>query len=135
MVERTLVFIKPDGVKRQLVGEVLSRFERKGLLIKALECIQISSELSDKHYQEHVDKPFYPGLKEFITSGPVVVFVLEGESAVSVVRLMVGATDSAQALPGTIRGDLSLYKGENIIHASDSTESAKREIANFFPNL
>lgn len=132
MSEQTFVMIKPDGVRRGLVGEVLKRFETKGFKIKELKQVTITPELSKKHYEEHVDKPFYPGLEEFITSGPVVAMVLEGKRAVEVVRKMVGVTDSADAEPGTIRGDFSLEKGENIIHASDSPESAAREIANFF---
>ena len=132
MLEQTFVMIKPDGVRRGLVGEVLGRFEAKGFTIKELKLLTISPELSKKHYEEHVDKPFYPGLEEFVTSGPVVAMILEGKRAIEVVRKMVGVTDSAEAEPGTIRGDLSLDKGENIIHASDSPESAVREIANFF---
>ena len=135
MLQKTLVFIKPDGVKRKLVSEVLSRFEKRGFCFLGLKQLTIESQLADQHYQEHVDKAFYPNLKTFISSGPVVAFVLEGEEAVSVVREMVGATDSTQAKPGTIRGDLSLSKGENIVHASDSPESAAREIALFFPDL
>ena len=133
--ERSLVFIKPDGVRRQLVGQVIQRFEAKGLNLLALEMLNMSNELSDKHYAEHVERDFYPRLREFITSGPIVVMVIEGDRAISVIRKMVGATDSAEAEPGTIRGDYSLDKGENIIHASDSAESASREIANFFPAL
>ncbi len=135
MVEKSLVFIKPDGVQRKLVGKVIARFEEKGLVLKALSHLTMSSALSDKHYEEHVDKDFYPNLKSFITSGPIVVMVLEGHRAVEVIRRMVGDTDSAEAPAGTIRGDYSLHKGENIIHASDSVESATREIANFFPEL
>ena len=131
-METTFVMIKPDGVRRGLVGEVLRRFETKGFKILEMKQLTISPELSKRHYEEHVDKPFYPGLESFITSGPVVAFVLEGTKAVSVVRKMVGVTDSAEAEPGTIRGDFSLEKGENIIHASDSVESAVREISNFF---
>jgi nucleoside-diphosphate kinase len=133
MAEQTLVLIKPDGVKRKHVGEVLARFEKKGFEISALKLMDMSSELSDEHYQEHVDRPFYPKLKAFILSGPIVVMIISGPRAVEVVRLMVGATDSAEADPGTIRGDLSLDKGENIVHASDSLESARREIKIFFP--
>ena len=132
MSQETFVMIKPDGVKRGLVGEVLKRFESKGFVIKALSQLTITPELSKKHYAEHVDRPFYPGLEAFVTSGPVVAMVLEGTKAIEVVRKMVGVTDSADAEPGTIRGDFSLEKGENIIHASDSPESAVREIANFF---
>ena len=135
MENKTLVFIKPDGVSRKLVGRVLTRFEEKGFSLAALQHLTVSPELSDKHYAEHVDKPFYPNLRKFITSGPIVAMVLEGNRAVEVVRRMVGDTDSAEAPAGTIRGDFSLDKGENIIHASDSPESAAREIANFFPDL
>ena len=126
MSEQTFVMIKPDGVRRGLVGEVLKRFETKGFKILEMKQLTISPDLSKRHYEEHVDKPFYPGLEAFITSGPVVAFVLEGTKAVSVVRKMVGVTDSADAEPGTIRGDFSLEKGENIIHASDSIKSAVR---------
>ena len=132
MVEQSLVFIKPDGVRRGLIGEVIGRFEAKGLEIKTLVMKTLTDAESDAHYQEHVDKDFYPGLRKFITSGPVVIMLIEGESAISVIRKMVGVTNSAEAEPGTIRGDLSLSKGENIIHASDSAESAAREIGNFF---
>ncbi|MBG91059.1 MAG: nucleoside-diphosphate kinase [Actinobacteria bacterium] len=131
-MEKTLVLIKPDGVSRGLVGEVLGRFEQKGLKISELKMMQMTDELSDRHYAEHVDKPFYPRLKAFILSGPIVAMVLEGDRAIEVVRRLVGDTDSAEAAPGTIRGDLSLSKGENIIHASDSSESAQRELALFF---
>ena len=134
MKQQTFVMIKPDGVRRHLVGELLSRFERKGFEVKSLKMLRVSPDLSKSHYQEHVDKPFYPGLESFITSGPVVAMVLEGNEAIKVVRKMVGVTDSAEAEAGTIRGDFSLEKGENIIHASDSPESAVREIANFFGN-
>lgn len=134
MKQQTFVMIKPDGVRRHLVGEVLSRFERKGFEVKSLKMLSLSPDLSKAHYQEHVDKHFYPGLESFITSGPVVAMVLEGHEAIKVVRKMVGVTDSAEAEAGTIRGDFSLEKGENIIHASDSPESAIREIANFFGN-
>ncbi len=134
MSEQTFVMVKPDGVRRGLVGEVLRRFEIKGFKILEMKQLTISPELAKRHYEEHVDKPFYPGLESFITSGPVVAFVLEGRKAISVVRKMVGVTDSADAEPGTIRGDFSLEKGENIIHASDSVKSADREISNFFYN-
>lgn len=131
-MEKTLVLIKPDGVERRLIGEVIKRFEQKGLRIAALKMLKVDAALSKKHYFEHAEKFFYPELEEFITSGPVVAIIVEGANAIKVVRLMVGATNSAEALPGTIRGDLSLYKQQNIIHASDSQESAEREIANFF---
>nr|WP_312856619.1 nucleoside-diphosphate kinase [Phytoactinopolyspora halotolerans] len=135
MSERTLVLIKPDAVQRGLVGEIISRYERKGLAIVAMDQRTIDASQSDAHYAEHVDKPFYPGLREFITSGPLVALVLEGDQAIDVVRQMNGATDSRTAAPGTIRGDLSLSKSENLVHASDSPDSAKRELAIWFPHL
>lgn len=131
-VEQTFIFIKPDGVSRRLVGQVLARFEARGLSISELKKMSVSSALSDKHYAEHVDKPFYPRLKKYVTSGPVVAAIIEGENAVSVVRAMCGATDPCQADPGTIRGDFALSLDANIIHSSDSVESAVREIQNFF---
>ncbi|HEX6921831.1 MAG TPA: nucleoside-diphosphate kinase [Actinomycetes bacterium] len=135
MSERTLVLVKPDAVRRGLAGEVLSRFERKGLALVALELRQIDGALADRHYAEHVEKDFYPPLREFITSGPLLAAVLEGDEAIAVVRALVGATDGRKAAAGTIRGDLSLSNRENLVHASDSPDSAAREIANFFPNL
>ena len=132
MVEQTMVFIKPDGVKRKLMAEVVRRFETRGFAFKKLELRQLSSEEIDAHYAEHTDKPFYPNLKEFILSGPVLLMVLEGPRVIDVVRRMVGPTDALDAEPGTIRGDLATQKSENIIHASDSAESATREIQNFF---
>ncbi|MDQ1585298.1 MAG: nucleoside-diphosphate kinase [Actinomycetota bacterium] len=135
MTERTLILIKPDAVRRGLVGEVLGRFERKGLTLVAMDLRTIDAAAADRHYAEHLDKPFYPPLREFITSGPLVAMVAEGDQAVSVVRLLVGATDGRGAAAGTIRGDLSLSNRENLVHASDSPESAAREISNFFPNL
>ena len=134
-IEKSLVFIKPDGVKRGLIGKVIQRLEDKGLKILRLEMKTLSKDESDQHYIEHVERSFYPNLRDFITSGPVVLMVIEGPSAISIIRRMVGETDSASAAAGTIRGDFSVDKGENIIHASDSLESAKREIANFFPNI
>lgn len=131
-MQSTLVFIKPDGVRRGLIGDVITRFERKGLKLTALKMQTLTTEQSDAHYAEHVERPFYPGLRDFITSGPIVAMQIEGDDAIAVVRRMVGCTDSREAAAGTIRGDLSLSKGENIIHASDSEESAKRELANFF---
>jgi len=133
--ERTLVLIKPDAVRRGLVGEVLARFERKGLEIVAMDQRRIDVELADRHYAEHVEKPWYPPLREFITSGPLVAMVLEGDEAVAVVRGLNGATDGRVAAPGTIRGDLSLSNRENLVHASDSPESAATEIETFFPGL
>ena len=135
MSERTLVLIKPDAVRRGLVGEVLARFERKGLEIVAMDQRRIDVELADRHYAEHVEKPWYPPLREFITSGPLVAMVLEGDEAVAVVRGLNGATDGRVAAPGTIRGDLSLSNRENLVHASDSPESATTEIETFFPGL
>ena len=135
MTERTLVLIKPDAVRRGLVGDVLGRFERKGLSIVTLDQRTIDGETADRHYAEHVERDFYPPLRDFITSGPLVAMVLEGDQAVAVVRALNGATDGRVAAPGTIRGDLSLSNRENLVHASDSTESAAREIAIFFPEL
>jgi nucleoside-diphosphate kinase len=132
---RTLVLLKPDTVRRGLVGEVLSRFEAKGLRIVALEHRQIDAATADQHYAEHVEKAFYPPLRDFVTSGPLVALVLEGDSAIEVVRALNGATDGRAAAPGTIRGDLSLSNRENLVHGSDSAESATREIAIWFPAL
>jgi nucleoside-diphosphate kinase len=133
--ERTLVLIKPDAVARGLVGEILARYERKSLRIVAMDQRTADAATSDAHYAEHVDKPFYPGLREFITSAPLVALVLEGDMAIDVVRLMNGVTDGRAAAPGTIRGDLALSKSENLVHASDSADSSKREIAIWFPDL
>lgn len=133
--ERTLVLVKPDAVRRRLAGEVIQRFERKGLTIVAMDLRQIDAEMADRHYAEHVGKDFYPALREFIISGPLVALVLEGDHAIAVVRGLVGATDGREAVAGTVRGDLSLSNRENLVHASDSPESAGREIALFFPNL
>ncbi len=135
MVEKTLVFVKPDGVERGLVGSIITRFENRGFKLLKLNLQTLSSEMADKHYEEHVEKGFYPNLKSFITRSPIAVMVFEGENAIETTRLMIGVTDSAKANPGTIRGDYSLSKGENLIHASDSPESAAREIKNFFPDL
>jgi len=133
--ERTLVLIKPDAVRRGLVGEVLARFERKGLRAVELDQRRIDAATADRHYVEHVEKPWYPPLREFITSGPLVAMVLEGEQAIAVVRALNGATDGRAAAAGTIRGDFSLSNRENLVHASDSADSAAREIAIFFPDL
>ncbi len=135
MSERTLVLVKPDAVRRGLVGEVLTRFERKGLRIVAMDQRTVDGELADRHYAEHVERDFYPPLREFITSGPLVAMVLEGDQAIAVVRAINGATDGRAAAAGTIRGDLSLSNRENLVHASDSPESAVREIEIFFPGL
>ncbi|TXL61885.1 nucleoside-diphosphate kinase [Aeromicrobium terrae] len=134
-MERTLVLLKPDAVRRGLVGHVLSRFEAKGLGIVAMELRTITGDQADAHYAEHVERDFYPPLREFATSGPLVALVLEGDEAIAVVRALNGATDGRQAAPGTIRGDLSLSNRENLVHASDSAESAEREIALWFPDL
>ncbi len=133
MTQRTLVLLKPDTVRRGLVGQVLSRFEAKGLTIVAMEHRTIDGDLADQHYAEHVERDFYPPLREFATSGPLVALVLEGDEAIDVVRAINGATDGRKAAPGTIRGDLSLTNRENLVHASDSPESAAREIALWFP--
>jgi nucleoside-diphosphate kinase len=133
--ERTLVLIKPDAVRRGLVGEIIGRFERKGLAIEAMVLRTMSAELADQHYAEHVEKPFYPPLKDFMTGGPLVAAVLAGDQAIEVVRALVGATDGRKAAAGTIRGDLSLSNRENLVHASDSADSAKRELALWFADL
>ncbi|MEB3759785.1 MAG: nucleoside-diphosphate kinase [Desulfurococcales archaeon] len=131
-VEKTLVLVKPDGVKRGLIGEVISRFEKKGLKIRALKMIWLSKEKAQEFYSVHKDKPFFNDLVEFITSGPIVAMVLEGDSAISVVRLMIGATDGRKAAPGTIRGDFALSIQDNVVHASDSPESFEREFKVIF---
>jgi nucleoside-diphosphate kinase len=135
VTERTLVLIKPDAVRRGLVGEVLARFERKGLGIVSMDLRTIDTATADRHYAEHVAKDWYPPLRAFITSGPLVAMVLEGDQAVAVVRGLNGATDGRAAAAGTIRGDLSLSNRENLVHASDSVESSTREISIFFPDL
>ena len=133
--QRTFVLLKPDTVRRGLVGTVLDRFERRGLTIVAMVHRTVDGDLADRHYAEHVERDFYPPLRTFVTSGPVVALVLEGDQAVEVVRGLNGATDGRKAAPGTIRGDFSLSNRENLVHGSDSTDSAKREIARFFPDL
>ena len=135
MAQRTLVLIKPDAVRRGLVGEILSRFESKGLTLVALEQRTIDAAQADAHYAEHTEQPWYPPLREFAISGPLVALVLEGDEAIAVVRLLNGVTDGRAAAPGTIRGDYSLSNRENLVHASDSEESAAREIALWFPHL
>jgi len=134
-LERSLVLIKPDAVRRGLVGEILGRFERKGLLVEAMVLRGMDAKLADEHYADHVEKAFYPPLKEFMTSGPLVALVLAGDEVIEVVRAMIGSTDGRKAAAGTIRGDLSLSNRENLVHASDSPESAKRELAIWFPEL
>ncbi len=133
--ERSLVLIKPDAVRRGLIGEILARFERKGLVVESLELRTMDVTLADQHYADHVDKAFYPPLKEFMTSGPLVALVLTGDNVIEVVRAMIGATDGRKAAAGTIRGDLSLSNRENLVHASDSPQSAERELALWFPKL
>ena len=134
-VERTLVLVKPDAVRRGLLGEIIARFERKGLTIEALVLRTMDAALADEHYAEHVERPFYPPLKEFMTGGPLAAVVLTGDDAIAVVRSLVGATDGRKAAAGTIRGDFSLSNRENLVHASDSPESSEREIALWFPEL
>lgn len=132
MAERTLIFVKPDGVKRALVGEIINRFERKGLKLVGLKMLTMSPEQARKHYEEHVDKPFYPELEKFILSGPIAAMVLEGDDVVTMTRAMMGKTKHTEAAPGTIRGDLAFSTTENLVHGSDSPERAQVEIANFF---
>jgi nucleoside-diphosphate kinase len=134
VTERTLVLIKPDGVKRRLIGEILGRIERKGLTVAALQLQDVSDELARKHYAEHDGKPFFPSLLEFITSGPVVAAIVEGPRAVPAFRQIAGGTDPVEkAVPGTIRGDFALITQDNLVHGSDSPESAAREIELWFP--
>lgn len=131
-IQQTLVLVKPDGVRRALAGEILARFERRGLRIAALKMLRFDDALAERHYAEHVGKGFFPDLKAFITSGPVVAALVEGPNAVKHVRNMMGATDPLDSAPGTIRGDFATTKTENIVHGSDSPESAGRERAIFF---
>jgi nucleoside-diphosphate kinase len=131
-LERTFVMIKPDAHARRLTGEILSRFERRGFEIRGIRLLRVTPEQAGQHYAEHEGKPFYSGLVEFITSAPVVAMVLEGPAAVATVRTMMGTTNPLDSAPGTIRGDYALELGENVIHGSDSTESAEREIAIYF---
>ena len=133
MSDRTFVIIKPDAVRRGLVGAILARYESKGLRVAALQQRTIDAELADRHYAEHTAQPWYPPLREFITSGPLVALILEGPSAIEAVRALNGATNGVAAAPGSIRGDYSLSNRENAVHASDSPESAQREIALWFP--
>jgi len=131
-MEQTLILLKPDAVERQLVGTILSRFEQKGLSIVAMRMLRVTPELARKHYVDHLEKPFYPGLEAYITSGPVVAAILEGTCAIAVVRRMIGPTDGSEAPSGTIRGDFSLNSQRNLVHASDSPAAAEREKAIFF---
>ncbi|NOR85038.1 nucleoside-diphosphate kinase [archaeon] len=130
--EKTLILIKPDGVQRGLVGDILSRFEHKGLKVIALRMLQVTKDMAENHYGEHKEKPFFGGLIEFITAAPIVAIVVEGNNAISVIRKMVGATNPQDAAPGTIRHDFGMHMGRNLIHASDSTTSAEKEIGLFF---
>ena len=131
-MERSLVLVKPDAVQRGLIGEVIARLERRGLQLVAMKLMRISEDLAGRHYAEHREKPFFGGLVEFITSAPVVAMVWQGPGAVAMVRTMMGATNPANAAPGTIRGDLAVSFGMNVIHGSDSVESAAREVDLFF---
>ena len=133
-MDRTLILVKPDAFERALTGEIVARFERKGLRIAALQLITMERDLAERHYAEHVDKPFFGELVEFITSGPLVAMVLEGHEAVAAARQVIGATDPLEAAPGSIRGDFALEVGQNLVHGSDSDESAAREVALFFPD-
>lgn len=133
MSERTLILVKPDGVRRGLIGEVVSRIERKGLAISRLELRTISRETAEQHYAEHRERPFFGELVAFITGGPLVAMVVEGPDAVKSMRSLMGATNPVEATPGSIRGDLATIIGENIVHGSDSPENGEREIAIFFP--
>lgn len=135
MSERTLVLVKPDGVARGLVGEVLRRIEAKGYRLAALELRTIDRETAARHYAEHESKPFYESLLEFITSGPLVAAIVEGDRAIAGFRSLAGLTDPVAALPGTIRGDLATMTQDNVVHGSDSPESAAREIDTFFPDI
>ena len=134
-MERTLILVKPDAFARSLTGEIIARFERKGLRIVALQHMTMSRELAGRHYAEHEGKSFYEELVTFITSGPLVALVLEGEQAVVAARQVIGATDPLQATTGSIRGDFAIEVGQNMVHGSDSPESAAREVKLFFPDL
>ncbi|WP_271290854.1 nucleoside-diphosphate kinase [Propionibacterium freudenreichii] len=127
-----MVLLKPDAVRRGLVGEIVGRYERKGLRIRAMQLRHVDADLAAEHYAEHLGQPYYPAVEAFITSGPVVALALEGENAIAIVRAMHGATDPARALPGTVRGDYSLSTRMNLVHASDSRQAAQRELALWF---
>ena len=135
MSERTLVLVKPDGVRRGLVGEVISRIERKGLTLLAAEMRTIDADTAGQHYAEHAERPFFGELVEFITGGPLVALAVEGPRAVEAVRTLMGVTDPVKSLPGTLRGDYALEIGQNLVHGSDSPESGTRELGIFFPDL
>lgn len=134
-MDRTLILVKPDAFARSLTGEIIARFERKGLRILALRHMTVSVELAERHYAEHAEKPFFGELVEFITSGPIVAMVLGGIDAVKAARQAIGATNPLEAAPGSIRGDFAIEMGQNMVHGSDSAESAAREAALFFPEL
>jgi nucleoside-diphosphate kinase len=134
-VDRTLILVKPDAFARGLTGEIIARFERKGLKIVALQHMTMPEDMAKEHYAEHEGKPFFGELVEFITSGPLVAMVLEGEQAVTAARQVIGATNPIEAAPGSIRGDFAIAVGQNMVHGSDSPESAEREAKLFFPNL
>jgi len=132
VAEQTLVLIKPDAMQRRLAGEILRRFEGRGLSVRAAKLVQVDAELAEQHYAEHTEKPFFAELVEFITSSPTLALVLEGDGAIQVVRTTVGATNPVDAAPGTIRGDLALAMPDNLVHGSDSPDSARREIGLWF---
>jgi len=134
-MDRTLILVKPDAFARNLTGEIIARFERKGLKIVALRAMTVTRELAERHYAEHAERPFFGELVEFITSGPIVAMVLEGRDAVRAARQLIGATNPLEAAPGTIRGDLAIEMGTNMVHGSDSPESAAREASLFFEDL
>jgi nucleoside-diphosphate kinase len=134
-MERTLILVKPDAFARNLTGEIIARFERKGLRLIAMRLMTMTTELAERHYAEHVGKPFFEELVTFITSGPLVAIVLEGDQAVEAARQVIGATNPLQATTGSIRGDYAIAVGQNMVHGSDSTESAAREVGLFFPDL
>ncbi len=135
MAQRTLILVKPDGVRRNLIGDVISRIERKGLKVIAMEMRVIDVDTARAHYAEHAERPFFGELVDFITSGPLVALVAEGERAIEAFRALAGATDPVKALPGTVRGDYALQVSQNMVHGSDSPESAEREIKIFFPEV
>jgi nucleoside-diphosphate kinase len=134
-MDRTLILVKPDAFARSLTGEIIARFERKGLRIVALRHMKVAVELAERHYAEHAEKPFFGELVQFITSGPIVAMVLEGVDAVRAARQAIGATNPLDAAPGSIRGDFAIEMGQNMVHGSDSPESAAREATLFFPDL
>jgi nucleoside-diphosphate kinase len=134
-MERTLILVKPDALARNLTGEIIARFERKGLRLAAMKLMQMTREIAERHYAEHDGKPFFGELVQFITSGPLVAMVLEGESAIEAARQVIGATDPLKASPGSIRGDYAIAVGQNMVHGSDSPESAAREVSLFFGDL